>query len=92
MEGLVSSAEHRAARTGEKSVVARVADVYGRASAITGKMGSNNEGELKARDTIARELIRTAVGRVFSKHFADVQFPARHSMVSKWAANSSCPN
>src|SRR2546425_8556326 len=25
-------------------------------------------GELKGADTIARELIRTAVGRVFSKH------------------------
>jgi magnesium chelatase subunit I len=32
------------------------------------------EGELKGADTIARELIRTAVGRVFSKHFTDVNF------------------
>ncbi|HET7258127.1 MAG TPA: hypothetical protein VFI75_00295, partial [Candidatus Acidoferrum sp.] len=28
----------------------------------------------KGADTIARELIRTAFGRVFSKHFADVNF------------------
>ena len=74
MEGLVSSAEHRAARTGEKSVVARVADVYAALPAITGKMELEYEGELKGADTIARELIRTAVGRVFSKHFADVNF------------------
>ena len=32
------------------------------------------EGELKGADTVARELIRTAVGRVFSKHFTDVNF------------------
>jgi magnesium chelatase subunit I len=74
MEGLVSSAEHRAARTGEKSVVARVADVYAALPAITGKMELEYEGELKGADTIARELIRTAVGRVFSKHFTDVNF------------------
>ena len=74
LESLVSSAEQRAARTGEKSVVARVADVYAALPAITGKMELEYEGELKGADTIARELIRTAVGRVFSKHFADVNF------------------
>src|SRR5580693_2781704 len=74
LESIVSSAEQRAARTGEKSVVARVADVYSALPAITGKMELEYEGELKGADTIARELIRTAVGRVFSKHFADVNF------------------
>src|SRR2546429_6556924 len=74
LESLVSSAEQRAARTGEKSVVARVADVYAALPAITGKMELEYEGELKGADTIARELIRTAVGRVFSKHFSDVNF------------------
>ena len=38
------------------------------------------EGELKGADTVARELIRTAVGRVFSKHFADVNFQS----VTQW--------
>jgi magnesium chelatase subunit I len=74
LESLVSSAEQRAARTGEKNVVARVADVYAALPAITGKLELEYEGELKGADTIARELIRTAVGRVFSKHFADVNF------------------
>jgi magnesium chelatase subunit I len=74
LESLVSSAEQRAARTGEKSVVARVADVYAALPAITGKMELEYEGELKGADTIARELIRTAVGRVFSKHFPGVDF------------------
>jgi magnesium chelatase subunit I len=74
LESLVSSAEQRAARTGEKSVVARVADVYAALPAITGKMELEYEGELKGADTVARELIRTAVGRVFSKHFAEANF------------------
>ncbi len=74
LESLVSSAEQRAARTGEKNVVARVADVYAALPAITGKMELEYEGELKGADTIARELIRTAVGRVFSKHFPSVDF------------------
>ncbi len=74
LESLVSSAEQRATRTGEKCVVARVADVYAALPAITGKMELEYEGELKGADTIARELIRTAVGRVFSKHFTDVNF------------------
>jgi magnesium chelatase subunit I len=74
LESLVSSAEQRAARTGEKNVVARVADVYAALPAMTGKMELEYEGELKGADTIARELIRAAVGRVFSKHFTDVHF------------------
>src|SRR5271154_4180702 len=74
LESLVSSAEQRAARTGEKSVVARIADIYSSLPAITGKLELEYEGELKGADTIARELIRTAVGRVFSKHFAEVSF------------------
>ena len=74
LESLVSSAEQRAARNGEKHVVARVADVYAALPAITGKMELEYEGELKGADTIARELIRTAVGRVFSKHFTDINF------------------
>src|SRR5260370_13617240 len=74
LESLVSSAEQRAARNGEKHVVARVADVYAALPAITGKLELEYEGELKGADTIARELIRTAVGRVFSKHFTDINF------------------
>src|SRR6266853_1754481 len=42
--------------------------------AITGKMELEYEGELKGADTIARELIRTAVGRVFTRYFGEVNF------------------
>ena len=74
LESVVSSAEQRAARTGETMRVARVADVYAALPAITGKLELEYEGELKGAETIARELIRTAIGRVFSKHFAEVGF------------------
>jgi magnesium chelatase subunit I len=74
LESAVSSAEQRAARTGEKSGIARVADIYAAMPAITGKLELEYEGELKGADMIARELIRAAVGRVFSKRFGDVSF------------------
>jgi len=54
--------EQRAARTREKSVVARVADLYAALPAVTGKLELEYEGELKGAETIARELIRTAIG------------------------------
>jgi magnesium chelatase subunit I len=74
LESVVSNAEQRAARTGEKSSVARVADIYSALPSVTGKLELEYEGELKGADIIARELIRTAIGRVFSRRFADVNF------------------
>src|SRR5437773_7661624 len=74
LESVVSSEEVRAARSDEQSTVARAADVYAALPAITGKMELEYEGELKGADSIARELIRAAFGRVFSKHFTDVNF------------------
>jgi magnesium chelatase subunit I len=74
LESVVSSAEQRSARVGEPSSVARVADIYAALPAVTGKLELEYEGELKGAETVARELIRAAVGRVFSKHFSEVNF------------------
>jgi magnesium chelatase subunit I len=74
LESVVSNAEQRAARTGEKNAITRVSDIYAALPAITGKLELEYEGELKGADTIARELIRTAVGRVFTRRFADTNF------------------
>ena len=74
MRSLVSSAEQHSARAGEKCSVARIADLYAALPSITGKMELEYEGELKGAEVIARELIRTAIGRVFSKHFPEVSF------------------
>ena len=74
LESLVSSAEQHAARAGETHGVARVADLYAALPSITGKMELEYEGELKGAEVIARELIRTAIGRVFSRYFGEVSF------------------
>ncbi|MBI2682567.1 MAG: magnesium chelatase [Acidobacteriales bacterium] len=73
LENVVSNAEQRAVRSGEKTVVPRVADVYAALPAITGKLELEYEGELKGGDAVARELIRTAVARVFDRYFREAK-------------------
>ena len=41
MENVVSNAEHRAIRSGEKLVVPRIGDIYAALPAITGKLRWN---------------------------------------------------
>ena len=74
MEAAISSAEQRAARNRETVVAARIADVYAAIPAMTGKLELEYEGELKGADPIARELIRAAVGKVFTKHLGETDF------------------
>jgi magnesium chelatase subunit I len=71
LENVVSSAEQRATRNKERTSVARIADVYSAIPAMTGKFELEYEGELRGADNIARELIRSAVGRVFSKYYSN---------------------
>jgi magnesium chelatase subunit I len=52
---------------GEDKVVPRVSDVYAAVPSITGKLELEYEGELQGGDTIARELIRRAAGRVLEE-------------------------
>jgi|HubBroStandDraft_2_1064218.scaffolds.fasta_scaffold34287_2 magnesium chelatase subunit I len=75
IESVVSSAEQRAVRNREARATARIADVYAALPAITGKMELEYEGELRGAENIARELIRGAVGRVYSNRLegANVQ-------------------
>jgi len=49
--------------------VPRVLDVYAALPSITGKLELEYEGELKGGDTVARELIRLATGKVFTSYF-----------------------
>ena len=69
LENVVSSAERRALKAREDMAVPRVIDVYNALPAITGKLELEYEGELKGGDTVARELIRTAVGKVYDHYF-----------------------
>jgi len=74
LENVLSSAEQRAVRSRDGAVVARVADVYAAIPSMTGKFELEYEGEIRGAENIARELIRAAVGKTFTKYFADVNF------------------
>jgi magnesium chelatase subunit I len=69
LENVVSNAERRALRAHEDMAVPRVLDLYSALPAITGKLELEYEGELKGGDAVARELIRTAVGKVYTHYF-----------------------
>jgi magnesium chelatase subunit I len=72
MENVISNAERRAIRAGEKTVVPRIADIYAAMPAITGKLELEYEGEMRGADTVARELIRGAIAKTFDGYFDNV--------------------
>ncbi len=67
LENAVSNAERRALIHHEKSVVPRIGDIYAAIPSMTGKLELEYEGELRGAGAIARELIRLAIGEVFSR-------------------------
>jgi len=69
LENVVSNAERRALRTKETEAVPRIMDLYAALPSITGKLELEYEGELKGGDAIARDLIRSAVGKVYTSYF-----------------------
>jgi len=69
LELVVSNAERRALANHESIVVPRVTDVYAALPSITGKFELEYEGELKGAEHVARDLIRLAVGNVFTGMF-----------------------
>ena len=72
LENVVSNAERRALKVKEPCAVPRILDLYAALPSITGKLELEYEGELKGGDLVARELIRSAVGKVFSSYFDNV--------------------
>jgi magnesium chelatase subunit I len=74
LENVLSSAEQRAIRSRDSAVVARVADVYAAIPSMTGKFELEYEGEVRGAENIARELIRAAVGKIFTNYFASANF------------------
>jgi magnesium chelatase subunit I len=72
LELVVSNAERRALANGEKVAVPRVTDVYAALPSITGKFELEYEGELRGAEQVARDLIRSAVGAVFTQSFDGV--------------------
>jgi magnesium chelatase subunit I len=80
LENVISNAERRALMTRESVAVPRVTDIYAALPAITGKFELEYEGELRGADNVAREIIRSAVGSIFSGMFVE----ADTSRVSEW--------
>jgi magnesium chelatase subunit I len=80
LENVVSNAERRALATGEQVAVPRVTDIYAAIPAITGKFELEYEGELKGADTVAREMIRSAVAIVFDGWFPNADL----RQVTEW--------
>jgi magnesium chelatase subunit I len=72
LELVVSNAERRALASREPLVVPRVTDLYAALPSITGKFELEYEGELRGAEQVARDLIRAAVGVVFTSQFAGV--------------------
>jgi magnesium chelatase subunit I len=69
MENVISNAERRAIKHGEKLIVPRIGDVYAAMPAITGKLELEYEGEMKGADFVGRELIRAAVAKTYDGYF-----------------------
>jgi magnesium chelatase subunit I len=74
LENAVSNAERRALLGGESPIVPRVSDIYASLPSLTGKFELEYEGELLGAENVARELIRDAVGEVFSKYLGSIGF------------------
>jgi magnesium chelatase subunit I len=72
LENVVSNAERRALRARDHLAAPRVLDIYAALPSITGKLELEYEGELKGGETVARELIRQAVGKVYTNYFDGV--------------------
>ncbi|MGC1422423.1 MAG: magnesium chelatase [Terracidiphilus sp.] len=71
IELVVSNAERRALVNGEKLAVPRISDIYAALPGITGKLELEYEGEMRGADTVVRELIRTAVGKIYERYFSE---------------------
>src|SRR5712672_505335 len=80
MENVISNAERRAIRNDEASVVPRVGDIYAALPAITGKLELEYEGEMRGGDSVARDLIRTAIAKTFDEYFKE----AKLEQVVQW--------
>ncbi|ADI15259.1 sigma 54-interacting transcriptional regulator [Truepera radiovictrix] len=71
LENVLSNAERRAYTLGE-APIARVTDLYGALSAVTGKLELEYEGELKGGEAVARDIVRRAVAQVFGRRASGV--------------------
>jgi magnesium chelatase subunit I len=79
IENVVSNAERRALRTGEKQVITRVCDLQQAVSAVSGKVELVLEGEQEGTLNVARALLGRGLKALFSQRFPDAYKPRRRS-------------
>jgi magnesium chelatase subunit I len=85
LELVVSNAERRALQNGDALVLPRISDIYAAMPGITGKLELEYEGEMRGADTVVQDLIRTAVGKVYDRYFADAETQqANTQQIEQW--------
>lgn len=87
-ENLVSAAERRALRQGASHTMARIADLAGVVSSITGKIELVYEGEVEGPAVVAQRLLGMAIRSVFTDYFPD---PASFKKGERQAKGKSAP-
>jgi len=68
LENVISNSERRALATGEARPIVRITDLYAALPAVTGKLELEYEGELKGAESVARDVVKRAIGQVFGRH------------------------
>ena len=71
MDLVISNAERRALMHDETPVLPRISDLYAAMPGITGKLELEYEGEMRGADTVVREILRVAIGKIFDKYFGE---------------------
>jgi magnesium chelatase subunit I len=80
LELVVSNAERRALLNADPVAFPRVSDIYAAMPGISGKLELEYEGEMRGADTVVQDLIRTAVGKIYDRYFAD----AAMDQIEQW--------
>jgi magnesium chelatase subunit I len=71
LESLISNAERRAIRHGERRVAVRICDFQQGIASITGKVELVYEGEQEGAVAVAKHLVGKGVKEIFVKYFPD---------------------
>lgn len=77
LETIVSAAERRAIRNGEKTAIARICDLFASISAVTGKVELVYKGEQEGIGNVAQFLIGKAIKEAFNRRFVPNYKPGR---------------
>ncbi len=88
-ENLVSTAELRALRNGEKNTMVRISDFIGVVPSVTGKIELVYEGEQEGPLNVAYRLLGLAIRNLLTKYFPDPQAVKKGRDIQKAKAKTS---